>query len=291
MAKISVLGLGNMGSALARAFLAQDHQVTVWNRTAHRVEPLRQAGAAVAPTPCAAVEASPLVVVCMMRYPDINEHLGDADAITALHGRTLVNLMLGTAAEARTMEDWLHGCGATYLDGAIPVFPGDIGLPGTSVVFAGDADAWELHRETLASLGGRTEFFPGAVSGPNVLENALSVWFLHTALLALLEASGTARALGISQAVIESRAREVLEILGRGIPAVWDDLVSERWVDSQATIEVHLAALETARIDARDAGCRSGTLDSAMALLGDAAEAGLAGRNLAALAAWINRSG
>jgi 3-hydroxyisobutyrate dehydrogenase-like beta-hydroxyacid dehydrogenase len=227
----------------------------------------------------------------MMRYPDINEHLGDADAITALHGRTLVNLMLGTAAEARTMEDWLHGCGATYLDGAIPVFPGDIGLPSTSVVFAGDADAWELHRETLASLGGRTEFFPDAVSGPNVLENALSVWFLHTALLALLEASGTARALGISQAVIESRAREVLEILGRGIPAVWDDLASERWVDSQATIEVHLAALETARIDARDAGCRSGTLDSAMALLGDAAEAGLAGRNLAALAAWINRSG
>ena len=71
MAKVSVLGLGNMGSALARAFLAREHQVTVWSRTAHRAEPLRNVGAAVATTPCAAVAASPLVVVCMLRYPDL----------------------------------------------------------------------------------------------------------------------------------------------------------------------------------------------------------------------------
>jgi 3-hydroxyisobutyrate dehydrogenase-like beta-hydroxyacid dehydrogenase len=287
MTNVSVLGLGNMGSALAHAFLERGHRVTVWNRTANRVELLREAGAAVATTARAAVEASPLVVVCMMRYLDIEEHLGDGDASTALEGRTLVNLMLGTAAEARSMEVWAQGRGAAYLDGAIPVFPGDIGLAGTSLAFAGNAAAWELHRETLASLGGRNEFVTGDVSGPNALENALSVWFLHAALLSLLEAAATARALGLSQAAIESRAAEVLEVLGRGIPAVWDDVAAERWVNTQATLDVHLAALATARVDARDAGCRSGTLDSAMALLEDAVEAGLAGGNLASLSAWL----
>lgn len=291
MAAVSVLGLGNMGSALARAFLARGHHVTVWNRTANRVEPLRGAGAAVAPTARAAVEASPLVVVCMMRYLDIEEHLGTVDASSALQGRTLVNLMLGTAAEARSMEAWAQGRGAAYLDGAIPVFPGDVGLAGTAVAFAGDAGAWEMHRETLASLGGRNEFFTGEVSGPNVLENALSVWFLHAAILSLIEAAATARALGLSQAAIASRVSEVLEVLGRGIPAVWDDLAAERWVDAQATLDVHLAALATARVDARDAGCRSGTLESAMALLEDAVEAGLAGGNLARLAAWLQGGG
>lgn len=291
MAAVSVLGLGNMGSALARAFLARGHHVTVWNRTANRVEPLRGAGAAVAPTARAAVEASPLVVVCMMRYLDIEEHLGTVDASSALQGRTLVNLMLGTAAEARSMEAWAQGRGAAYLDGAIPVFPGDVGLAGTAVAFAGDAGAWEMHRETLASLGGRNEFFTGEVSGPNVLENALSVWFLHAAILSLIEAAATARALGLSQAAIASRVSEVLEVLGRGIPAVWDDLAAERWVDAQATLDVHLAALATARVDARDAGCRSGTLDSAVALLEDAVEAGLAGGNLARLAAWLQGGG
>lgn len=291
MATVSVLGLGNMGSALAHAFLARGHQATVWNRTASRMEPLRAAGATVATTARAAVEASPLVVVCMMRYLDIEEHLGSVDASTALEGRTLVNLMLGTAAEARRMEDWAHARGATYLDGAIPVFPGDIGLARTSVAFAGDAGAWEMHQESLASLGGRNEFVTGGVSGPNVLENALSVWFLHAALLSLLEAAATARALGLSQATIESHAREVLEVLSRGIPAVWDDLAAERWVDAQATLDVHLAALATARVDARDAGCRSGTLDSAMTLLEEAVEAGLAGGNLAVLASWLQRGG
>jgi 3-hydroxyisobutyrate dehydrogenase-like beta-hydroxyacid dehydrogenase len=287
MTAVSVLGLGNMGSALAHAFLARGHQVTVWNRTPTRVEPLREAGADVAGTALAAVEASPLVVVCMMSYLDIEEHLSDGDASTALEGRTLVNLMLGTAAEARSMEAWAQGRGAAYLDGAIPVFPGDIGLAGTSVAFAGDAGAWELHRETLAALGGRNEFVAGEVSAPNVLENTLSVWFLHAALLSLLEAAATARSLGLSQAAIEARAQEVLEVLGRGISAVWDDQAAERWVDSQATLDVHLAALATARVDARDAGRCSGTLDSAVALLEDAVEAGLAGGNLAALAAWL----
>ena len=33
---VSMLGLGYMGSALARAFLAKQHAVTVWNRTASK---------------------------------------------------------------------------------------------------------------------------------------------------------------------------------------------------------------------------------------------------------------
>lgn len=37
MAEVTVIGLGAMGSALARAFIKAGHTVTVWNRTAARV--------------------------------------------------------------------------------------------------------------------------------------------------------------------------------------------------------------------------------------------------------------
>ena len=37
---ISVLGLGLMGSTLVRTLVAPGHQVTVWNRTAAKAEPL-----------------------------------------------------------------------------------------------------------------------------------------------------------------------------------------------------------------------------------------------------------
>ncbi len=45
---VCVIGLGNMGSALAQALLTSGHRVTVWNRTASKCEALATAGATVA---------------------------------------------------------------------------------------------------------------------------------------------------------------------------------------------------------------------------------------------------
>ena len=42
---VCVIGLGDMGSALAEALLANGHRVTVWNRTASKCGPLAEAGA------------------------------------------------------------------------------------------------------------------------------------------------------------------------------------------------------------------------------------------------------
>jgi 3-hydroxyisobutyrate dehydrogenase-like beta-hydroxyacid dehydrogenase len=38
--KIAFLGLGKMGSAMARRLLAAGHEVTVWNRTRERADAL-----------------------------------------------------------------------------------------------------------------------------------------------------------------------------------------------------------------------------------------------------------
>ena len=39
MSEVSVIGLGNMGSALARALLENGRQVTVWNRSPRKAAP------------------------------------------------------------------------------------------------------------------------------------------------------------------------------------------------------------------------------------------------------------
>src|SRR5918996_263690 len=46
--EVSVIGLGAMGSALARALLSNGHRVTVWNRTSAKAEALVQDGAVLA---------------------------------------------------------------------------------------------------------------------------------------------------------------------------------------------------------------------------------------------------
>ena len=50
--KIAFLGLGRMGTELALK-LVDDHELTVWNRTAEKTEPLVSRGAAAASTPAA----------------------------------------------------------------------------------------------------------------------------------------------------------------------------------------------------------------------------------------------
>ena len=76
MSEITVLGLGPMGSALARALLQANHQVTVWNRTAARMAPLAAIGANCATNVATAVQASPLVVICVGNYGVAKSLLG-----------------------------------------------------------------------------------------------------------------------------------------------------------------------------------------------------------------------
>jgi 3-hydroxyisobutyrate dehydrogenase-like beta-hydroxyacid dehydrogenase len=62
---VSVIGLGSMGSALAAGLLAGGQQVTVWNRTEQRISPLVELGASRATAPAAAIESSPITIVCV----------------------------------------------------------------------------------------------------------------------------------------------------------------------------------------------------------------------------------
>jgi 3-hydroxyisobutyrate dehydrogenase-like beta-hydroxyacid dehydrogenase len=55
MAKLAFIGLGLMGTPMATRLLAAGHELTVWNRTAEKTEPLAKHGAAVASTPMEAV--------------------------------------------------------------------------------------------------------------------------------------------------------------------------------------------------------------------------------------------
>jgi 3-hydroxyisobutyrate dehydrogenase-like beta-hydroxyacid dehydrogenase len=63
--RIAFLGLGKMGSPMARRLLAAGHEVTVWNRTRDRAEALAAAGAKVAATPSEAVRNAGAVLTML----------------------------------------------------------------------------------------------------------------------------------------------------------------------------------------------------------------------------------
>ncbi|MFB4304839.1 NAD(P)-dependent oxidoreductase [Actinomadura sp. GTD37] len=145
--RVSVLGLGAMGGAIARAWLAAGYETTVWNRTAGRAEPLVAEGAKAAATAAEAVAASGLVVVCLLDDASVGEALADAD----LAGKDLVNITTGTPGDARDRARWASGRGARYLDGGIMAVPPMIGVPGSGayVFYSGSPDLFADRQDAL----------------------------------------------------------------------------------------------------------------------------------------------
>ena len=152
MSDISVIGLGAMGSALARTLLQQGYAVTVWNRSAEKSKPLAEAGATIAESAAAAIAASPATITCIASQAQTVELLEGIEA--DLVGKTLIELSSGGSNEAEALTTALEARGAHWLLGIINAYPHDVGKPDTVLSIVGDAEAWQRWQKPLRALGG-----------------------------------------------------------------------------------------------------------------------------------------
>ncbi|HEX6967509.1 MAG TPA: NAD(P)-dependent oxidoreductase [Micromonosporaceae bacterium] len=83
MTRVAWIGLGAMGSRMAGRLLAAGHEVTVWNRTAARAEPLAAAGARVAATPADAARDADFVIFMLADPIAVHEVTVGPDGIAA----------------------------------------------------------------------------------------------------------------------------------------------------------------------------------------------------------------
>lgn len=185
-APVTVIGLGPMGAALAAAFVDNGHPTMVWNRTAAKAEPLVAKGARVAATPAEAVEASPLVVVCVNDFPAVRSILDAAGS--ALSGHTVVNLTSSTPDEAREAVNLAAGHGAEYLDGAIMVPPPAIGSQEAVFLYSGSRSVFDAQVETLRTVGGDARYL-GDDPGLAVLYNTALLGFMWATVNGYLHAT------------------------------------------------------------------------------------------------------
>jgi 3-hydroxyisobutyrate dehydrogenase-like beta-hydroxyacid dehydrogenase len=146
--RVTVLGLGAMGTALTRAWLAAGHPVTVWNRTAARAEALAGEGADVAATAADAVAAGGVVVTCLLDDASVGAALDGTD----LRGRDLVDLTTGTPAQARARAVWAEERGARFVSGGIMAVPPMVGVPeaGGYVFYSGSRAAFDAAERVLS---------------------------------------------------------------------------------------------------------------------------------------------
>ncbi|MGW6602753.1 NAD(P)-dependent oxidoreductase [Streptomyces sp. NPDC055036] len=164
---VSLLGLGAMGTAFARAWLAAGYSVTVWNRTPGRADALVAEGATPAASAAAAVAAHTLVVTCLLDDASVGAALEDAD----LTGKDLVDITTGTPAQARARGEWAAARGARFLSGGIMAVPPMVGIPeaGGYVFYSGSPELFDAHRVALAVPVGTR--YVGANAGHAALQD------------------------------------------------------------------------------------------------------------------------
>ena len=107
MSDITVIGLGLMGSALARALQGARHDLTVWNRSPDKMKPFIDDGVAGTPDVVSAIAASPVILICIDNYAVTATMLQSDEVVSQLSGRTLVQLSTGTPQEARDASEWM----------------------------------------------------------------------------------------------------------------------------------------------------------------------------------------
>jgi len=161
-----------MGTALARTLIAAGREVTVWNRSPEKTQPLVALGADGPANFGAALAASPRVVVCIPDYQTTAELFDKPDLVPLLDGRTVVQLSTGTPKEAAASENWFSDRGASYLDGAILCWPGNIGTADGLILVAGSEPVFKDCQTDLQHLAGDLRYLGSNIRAAATLDLA-----------------------------------------------------------------------------------------------------------------------
>jgi 3-hydroxyisobutyrate dehydrogenase-like beta-hydroxyacid dehydrogenase len=94
MAKLAFLGLGLMGTPMATRLLEAGHDVTVWNRTSGKTEPLVHRGASAASSPAGAVDGADAVITMLATPQALQQVLfaPDGAAGALIPGQWLIDM-------------------------------------------------------------------------------------------------------------------------------------------------------------------------------------------------------
>lgn len=154
--KVAFLGLGAIGTPMARHLAQPPFELAVWNRTAAKARTFAaEHPARAASTPAAAAHGARVVVTCLPTSRDVESLLGGADGLLAGLGRgaTLVDCTSGDPAGSERIAARLAERGVTYLDA--PVSGGVAGAErgALTIMCGGDAAVLEGARPVLAAFG------------------------------------------------------------------------------------------------------------------------------------------
>jgi 3-hydroxyisobutyrate dehydrogenase-like beta-hydroxyacid dehydrogenase len=234
--RVSVIGTGRMGSALATALNNKGFSTTVWNRTSSKTAALARLGVRVAESLKAAALASDVVIVSISDYQTTQQLLHDPDVAAALGGKILVQLTSGIPEEAEHMQSWAKQYEISYLDGAIMSYPSGIGAPECTIFYSGPQEVFNRVKSVLMALAGNTLYVGTAIGHASALDLS-GLTFVLGAMFGFVQGYIISEAEGLPPEVFTGSIKGMLPVMGEILEAISSRIQKKDYAGSEATLE------------------------------------------------------
>jgi 3-hydroxyisobutyrate dehydrogenase len=210
--KVAVLGTGIMGAAMARNLLAEGMEVSAWNRSREKAEPLAEDGAKVADSPAEAARDADFLLT-MLADADVVEEAIAGDVLPAL-AEDGVWLQMSTVGEdgSNRLAETANEHGVDFVDAPVlgtrqPAEQGQL-----MVLASGPEEIRERSQRIFDAVGSKTVWLGEAGAGSR-LKLVVNNW-----IVGLLGVLAETVALANSTGVDPARFLETIEGGPLGLP-------------------------------------------------------------------------
>lgn len=260
--QVCVIGLGNMGSALAEALVTAGWRVTAWNRSPRKSKAISEKGVEISKSVTEAVSAAKIIIVCVTDHLATKEILFRDELRNALSGKVVVQLSSINAEESRETDTWAKGFEIGYLEGSILGLPIDIKQNSGIVVYAGPQAVFEGNKSIFSALGGNPKFV-GETIGAAVTFDKIVYACGYGLTQAYIQGAALAHAKGVPIEVYTETVMARLPVYGQILVRHGERIAARDHDDVECRLDIHAAAFAGTLALCRETGVDRG-IPSAM---------------------------
>jgi 2-hydroxy-3-oxopropionate reductase len=210
--KVGFVGLGIMGTSMARNLIEDGHELVIHNRTRAKAEKLAKLGVEVATSPREVAGRSDVIITMLPGPPEVEEVLaGENGLLEGVRDSSLiVDMSTSSPLLAQELSRTANTRGVGMLDA--PVSGGDIGaIEGTlSIMVGGEKEDFERAKLLFEAMG-KTIVHVGAAGAGQTVKACNQI-----VVALVIEAVSEALVLGSKAGV---KPEKVIEVLSGGLAA------------------------------------------------------------------------
>jgi 3-hydroxyisobutyrate dehydrogenase-like beta-hydroxyacid dehydrogenase len=149
---VGLIGLGNMGTAMAERVLGAGYQLVVYNRSPGKADPLAGRGAVVAETPSDLVEQVD-VVLTSLADDDALEDVAEKVVAAARPGTVLIDASTVSSAVSARVASLAEAASVEYLRAPVSGNPTVVRAGNLSFIVSGDRKTLERVQPLIRAIG------------------------------------------------------------------------------------------------------------------------------------------